>query len=97
MAPPSLEQTFCKEKVIERRSYAVEATIVRIMKSHKTLAFNKLTIEVMRELRNFKPDMRVKLLFFLIFQVIKSNIQKLIERDYIKVDEDDNLLLHYIA
>jgi len=33
--PPSLEQTFNKEKVIESRSYAVEACIVRIMKHRK--------------------------------------------------------------
>ena len=62
VVPPSLEQTFNKEKVIEDRSYAVEATIVRVMKHRKSSKFQQLTIEVMKILKNFKPDMRVKYL-----------------------------------
>ena len=37
VTPPTIEETFSKEKVIQTRSYAIEATVVRIMKHREKL------------------------------------------------------------
>lgn len=44
------------EIIQEDRSIAIEAAIVRIMKSRKKLDHNTLVQEVMQSLRMFKPN-----------------------------------------
>lgn len=56
---PALEEFFSKEKVIEDRSIAIEAAIVRIMKSRKQLEHNALVQEVITQLQTFKPHPKV--------------------------------------
>ena len=58
----------------EDRSIAIEAAIVRIMKSRKTMDHNNLVSEVMQSLRMFKPNPTQ----------IKTKIEQLIERDYLE-------------
>jgi len=53
---PVLEEVYKKEVVQEDRSIAVEAAIVRIMKSRKKLDHNSLVQEVLNALRMFQPN-----------------------------------------
>lgn len=52
---PILEDTYKKEIVQEDRSIAIEACIVRIMKSRKRCDHNSLVQEVISTLQMFKP------------------------------------------
>lgn len=52
---PVLEEVYKKEKVTEDRSHAIEATIIRIMKTRKQLELSTLMTEVLASLHLFKP------------------------------------------
>ncbi|KAI4311176.1 hypothetical protein MLD38_036091 [Melastoma candidum] len=81
-----------KKKVIEDvdkdRRYAMDASIVRIMKSRKVLGHQQLVMECVEQLgRMFKPD----------FKAIKKRIEDLITRDYLERDKDNPNLFRYLA
>lgn len=84
---PVLEEAYKKEIVQEDRSIAIEAAIVRIMKSRKKLDHNSLVSETIQALQMFKPYP----------QVIKSKIEQLIEREYLERDPDDKSVYRYLA
>ncbi|XP_006342782.1 cullin-1-like [Solanum tuberosum] len=81
-----------KKKVIENvdkdRRYAIDASIVRIMKSRKVLGYQQLVIECVEQLgRMFKPDVKA----------IKKRIEDLITRDYLERDKDKPNLFKYLV
>jgi cullin 3 len=77
-----------RTKVDEDRRHEIEAAIVRIMKTRKTLEHNKLVIEVVEQLKSrFSPTP----------QVIKKRIEALIEREYLSRDSRDRKLYNYEA
>jgi hypothetical protein len=82
----ALTQTFI-EVIQEDRSIAIEAAIVRIMKSRKKLEHNQLVQEVMQSLRVFKPNP----------VQIKTKIEHLIEKDYLERDTEDKNVYRYLA
>jgi hypothetical protein len=84
---PILEEVYKKEKVTEDRAHAIDATVVRIMKTLKRLDLNSLMNEVLSSLHLFKPQP----------PVIKRRIELLIEKDFLKRDETDKALLIYVA
>ena len=53
---PVIEEAYKKEIIQEDRSIAIEAAIVRIMKSRKKLEHNNLIQEVLQTLQMFKPS-----------------------------------------
>ncbi|KAL9642056.1 hypothetical protein ABK040_004105 [Willaertia magna] len=67
------------EKVLLDRQYVIDAAVVRIMKSRKTLAHQALITEVLKQLR-----------FPTTGQEIKKRIESLIERDYIARESKDS-------
>ena len=71
----------------EDRSSAIEAAIVRIMKSRKKLEHNQLVQDVITTLQMFKPHP----------QVIKQKIEHLIDREYLERDPDDKSVYRYLA
>ena len=76
------------ERMDEDRRHIVEATIVRIMKSRKTMEHNQLVSESITQLsRLFEPRPLL----------IKQRIETLIEKEYVKRDAKDKRLYHYIA
>ncbi len=83
----SVEDINITKKVEEDRSFAVEATIVRIMKARKTLDHNNLITEVLSQLILFRPDVKL----------IKQKIESLIEREYLERDENNNRMYKYLA
>jgi cullin 4 len=72
--------------VAQDRQYQIDAAIMRIMKSRKTLSHKLLMSELVNQLR---------------FQVqpgaIKKRIETLIDRDYLERSADDAQLYSYVA
>ena len=74
--------------VEQDRRHLVEASIVRIMKTRRTLQHNELIAEITHQLQNrFNP----KPVF------IKKCIESLIERDYLDRDKEDTRIYKYLA
>ncbi|KAI9201322.1 hypothetical protein LWI28_021543 [Acer negundo] len=76
--PPVDEKKKVIEDVDKDRQYAIDASIVRIMKSWKVLGQQQLVLECVEQLGHmFKPD----------FTAIKKRIEDLITRDYLERDK----------
>lgn len=73
--------------VIQDRKLVIEAAVVRIMKARQKLTHAELVAEVMEQLKNFKPETKM----------IKARIEDLITRLYLKRDEAQQGLYHYLA
>ena len=74
------------EKVLSDRKYLIDAAIVRTMKAKQKLSQNDLIAEVVKLVR-----------FPLEISVLKQRIESLIEGDYMKRDDNDRVLFHYVA
>ncbi|GLJ46218.1 hypothetical protein SUGI_0973740 [Cryptomeria japonica] len=86
--PPVDEKKKVIEDVDKDRRYAIDASIVRIMKSRKILAHQQLVMECVEQLgRMFKPD----------FKAIKKRIEDLITREYLERDKDNPNTFRYLA
>ncbi|KAG6766548.1 hypothetical protein POTOM_030635 [Populus tomentosa] len=86
--PPVDEKKKVIEDVDKDRRYAIDASIVRIMKSRKVLGHQQLVMECVEQLgRMFKPD----------FKAIKKRIEDLITRDYLERDKENPNLFRYLA
>ncbi|KAL5541814.1 hypothetical protein UlMin_009524 [Ulmus minor] len=86
--PPVDEKKKVIEDVVKDKRHAIDASIVRIMKSRKVLGHQQLVMECVKELgRMFKPD----------FKAIKKRIEDLITRDYLERDKDNPKTLRYLA
>ncbi|KAI3449521.1 hypothetical protein Pfo_006186 [Paulownia fortunei] len=86
--PPVDERKKAVEDVDKDRRYAIDASIVRIMKSRKVLGHQQLVMECVEQLsRMFKPD----------FKAIKKRIEDLITRDYLERDKENPNLFRYLA
>jgi cullin 1 len=83
----SLEESHNPQRVEEDRGLAIEAAIVRIMKARKRLQHNLLVTEVVNQLRTFKPAPKL----------IKKKVEHLIEREYLKRDENEQNFYQYLA
>jgi hypothetical protein len=82
---PKEDEVIKKEKIEDDRSFAIEATIVRVMKSAQRMHHNELINKVLNQLENFKVKIHM----------IKKKIDNLIERDIIQRDlEDSNYYLY---
>jgi cullin 1 len=87
--------TFQKEKKVSssedltvlevERSYALDASLVRIMKMRKRLTHNELVEEVVRQISTFRPSMKT----------VKQRIESLIEREFLCRDEPN--VYSYVA
>ncbi|EFC47620.1 predicted protein, partial [Naegleria gruberi] len=70
------------------RVHILDACVVRIMKTRKTMNIQSLFNEVSSQLIPiFTPDVKQ----------IKKRIESLLERDFLKRDEQNNSILHYVA
>ena len=75
-------------QVEEDRRHLVEASIVRIMKTRKTLEHNHLIAEVVKQLSSrFNPTP----------QMVKKRIESLIEREYLERSRNDRRIYLYLA
>ncbi|KAG2378508.1 hypothetical protein C9374_008147 [Naegleria lovaniensis] len=70
------------------RTYILDACVVRVMKTRKSMNIQSLFNEVVTQLIPiFTPDVKQ----------IKKRIESLIERDFLKRDEVNNTIIHYVA
>jgi hypothetical protein len=82
------DRTKVVEEVNKDRRQAIEAAIVRIMKSRKSLEHAQLVPQVMQQLRRtFTADSRV----------IKGCVEALIEKEYLERDEKNAKKYNYLA
>ncbi|CAE7233640.1 CUL1, partial [Symbiodinium sp. KB8] len=83
-----LKETANKAAIDVGRKHVLDAAIVRIMKTRKTMKLQALVLETEAQARRmFAPDPRLT----------KKRIEHLIEQDYMERDEADHGLLHYVA
>ncbi|XP_059437397.1 cullin-1-like [Corylus avellana] len=86
--PPVDERRRVIEDVDKDRLYAIDAAIVRIMKSRKVLGHQQLVMECVEQLGHiFKPDIKA----------IKKRMEDLITRDYLERDKDNPNVFRYLA
>lgn len=71
---------------MQDRQYQIDAAIVRIMKSRKSISHNALITEIYGQLRF--PVKSIDL---------KKRIESLIERDYMCRDKTDQQIYNYIS
>lgn len=86
--PPVEDRQKTIQDVDNDRRYAIDAAVVRTMKSRKSLAHQKLVLEVVQQLsKGFKPD----------FKAIKKRIEDLVTREFLERDKDDPNVFNYLA
>ncbi|CAH8250975.1 unnamed protein product [Arabidopsis lyrata] len=86
--PPMDERKKVVEDVDKDRRYAIDAALVRIMKSRKVLGHQQLVSECVEHLsKMFKPDIKM----------IKKRIEDLISRDYLERDSENPNTFKYVA
>uniref|UniRef100_A0A7E4UWK1 CULLIN_2 domain-containing protein n=1 Tax=Panagrellus redivivus TaxID=6233 RepID=A0A7E4UWK1_PANRE len=82
------ERREIRRKVEDDRKHEIEAAIVRVMKARKRITHNELIAEVTRQLQSrFRPEPIG----------IKRRIESLMDRQYVKRDDDDTRVYHYVA
>lgn len=74
--------------ISESRNFEINAAIVRIMKSRQTLDHNELISELIRQLTNRFLPLTIQ---------IKRQIEDLIQKEYLKRDDENRSLYHYVA
>ncbi|XP_065681125.1 cullin-4A isoform X1 [Hydra vulgaris] len=80
------ENQLTNEQVFQDRQYQIDAAIVRILKTRKSLIHNLLVTELYSQLK-----------FSVTPSDIKKRIESLIDRDYMERDKDNSNTYHYIA
>ncbi|KAG2597627.1 cullin-1-like [Panicum virgatum] len=86
--PPSDEKKKVIDDVNKDRRFAIDASLVRIMKSRKIMTHQNLVAECVEQLsRMFKPDIKM----------IKRRIEDLITREYLERDVDAANSYRYLA
>lgn len=86
--PPIDERKKVIEDLDKDRRYAIDAALVRTMKSRKVLQHQQLTMEVVQQLsRMFKAD----------FKLIKKRIEDLMSREYLERDTANPNMIKYLA
>ena len=80
------ENAATTDKVFQERNYQIDAAIVRIMKTRRTLPHTTMISEIHSQLRfPHQPG------------DIKKRIESLIEREYLERDENNPQTYHYLA
>jgi cullin 1 len=83
----SLEESHNPKRVEEDRNAQIEACIMRIMKSRKTLGHTELMGEVFKISTLFQPKN----------SAIKKHIESLIDREYLERDTSATNVYKYLA
>lgn len=82
------ERAKTNEGVTKERVYTLDAAIVRVMKARKTLTHAELVQEIVRALSGrFTPQPND----------IKARVESLMEREYLKRDDNNPSIFHYLA
>lgn len=77
-----------ENSISEGRKHEINAAIVRILKSRQQITHSDLVSEILRQLQNrFLPNNAI----------VKRQLEDLIEKEYLKRDDSNRNLYHYIA
>ncbi|KAK9927642.1 hypothetical protein M0R45_024818 [Rubus argutus] len=88
LPPVDNERREVMKDVDNDRRYAIDAAIVRIMKSRKVFGHQELVVECVEQLRHmFKPDIKT----------IKKRVEDLITRDYLERDKENQKIYRYVV
>ncbi|XP_050376175.1 cullin-1-like [Argentina anserina] len=88
LPPVDHERKEVMKDVDKDRRYAIDAAIVRIMKSRKVFGHQELVIECVEQLRPmFKPDIKT----------IKKRLEDLMTRDYLERDKENQKVYRYVV
>ena len=71
----------------EDRKIVIQSTLVRIMKTRKTLEHNKLIQECIEDVKRFTPKV----------SMIKRCVEMLIDKEYFERDVDNRQIYNYVA
>lgn len=85
-ARPAPEAQSDNFQITQERKQVLDAVIVRIMKSRRTVFHRELIAEVMRQVQNFRPQP----------PLIKAQIEGLIEREYLERDKVNSSVYIYL-
>ena len=85
--PPSLEKKASSKNVEEDRTHALDACIVRVMKTRQQMDHGDLVAEVFKQTVLFKPNMKS----------MKRQIESLINREYLRRVEGTTKTYEYLA
>lgn len=93
--PPGKDQPATKQEVdvdvqatIKERELKMQLALVRVMKARNTLMVNQLIAEATEQLsKYFVPEVRL----------MRKQIEVLMERGFMKRDDDDQKKIHYVA
>jgi cullin-4 len=80
------ENSSTTQRVVQDRHYQIDAAIVRIMKTRKTLSHAQLINEIFSQLK-----------FPISTSLIKIRIESLLEREYMKRSTDSANVYEYVA
>jgi len=83
----SLQPSHDAKRVEDDRTVAIEAAIVRIMKTRKQMRHTDLVGEVLKQLQFFRPQPKS----------VKRCIERLIDREYLERDENISSQYRYLA
>jgi cullin 1 len=83
----SLQPSHDSKRVEDDRTVAIEAAIVRIMKTRKQMKHTGLVGEVLKQLQFFRPQPKS----------VKRCIERLIDREYLERDENESSMYRYLA
>ena len=83
---PSVEEIHQMSSLNESRKYRIQCQIVKVMKAQKRYKVVNLKNDVIASISMFKPDPAM----------IKEQIDRLIERDYMTRDDKDRTVLIYV-
>jgi len=84
----SVQPSHNSKRIEDDRTVAIEAAIVKIMKTRKQMRYTELEGEVLKQLLK---------LFSIRSKSFKRCIERLMDREYIERDEHQSDLLHYLA
>jgi len=77
-----------REKTNEERTTKIELALVRVMKSRNVMNIQELIAEATGQLcKFFRPDPKI----------MKKRIENLMERGFMRRDEENQRLIHYVA
>ena len=89
LAIPAIEEEGTqtkKTKIVKDRAHAVDATIVKRMKTNKRMNYRDLLQEVLQALSMFQPQPHF----------VKQRIDKLVDDEFLARDADDRSILVYM-
>jgi len=77
-----------REKTNEERTTKIELALVRVMKSRNVMNIQELIAEATAQLcKFFRPDPKI----------MKKRIENLMERGFMRRDEENQRMIHYVA